>query len=188
MQGLLKKIIESSIIELEQQQPNILNSTSQTTMTEWNLGHHFANVLSKYIFWLNNDLDVVKRNYNNKRPDIIFHKRGLNCLNTLVLELKINDNINDSDIVKIKEDWTQDPLSYKYGACISFSRYGRHIGKFLHNDEVIDLDLSQTPHFPASTNQTLKNEILQFVETISEENLNSKIDELTSKIRNYYGF
>lgn len=186
MQGLLKKIIESSVIELEQQQPNILNNTSQTTMTEWNLGHHFANVLSKYIFWLNNDLDVVKRNYNNRRPDIIFHKRGLNCLNTLVLELKIDYSINDSDIVKIKEEWTQDPLNYKYGACISFNRYGGHIGKFTHNDQVIDLDFSQTPHFPASINLILKNEILQYVETISDRTPNYKIDELVSMINDLY--
>jgi len=90
-------------------------------MTEWNFAHHLANEIAKYIFWLNHDVDVTKRNYNSKRPDIIFHKRGIDVLNILVVEIKCNnDNESDIkyDIQKITEDWMQPSLSYRFGVSI----------------------------------------------------------------------
>jgi len=115
---LIGSILVSSIKKLFREQPDILLHTDDSTMTEWNLGHHLANEISKYIFWLNNDLDLSKRNYENRRPDIIFHKRGINELNFLVIELKINGDIED-DIDKIKNYWMSEPLRYRFGAIIN---------------------------------------------------------------------
>jgi|SRR3990167_7992588 len=80
MINLIGTILCSSIKNLFDNQPDILTNTSMTGMTEWNLGHHLANEIHKYIFWLNHDVDVTKRNVENRRPDIIFHKRGINTL------------------------------------------------------------------------------------------------------------
>ena len=89
---LIGAILTSAIRNLFDQQPDVLKNTSRTGMTEWNFGHHLANEIAKYIFWLNHDMDVMKRNYNNRRPDIIFHKRGSNGLNYLVIEIKCNNS------------------------------------------------------------------------------------------------
>ena len=184
---ILKRIIESSVVELEKKQPDILISTEQTTMTEWNLGHHYANELSKYIFWLNNDIDVVKRNYNNRRPDIIFHKRKLNCLNLLVLEIKILDEINTEDFNKIKNDWMQHPLNYQYGACISFNRNGIHVGKLFTKEIIIDLDFNQTNCIIPTKDKELKKEIIEIVENIKQDKNDSQVKILTKKIHYFYG-
>ncbi len=87
--------------------------------TEWNLGHHYAHELVRYLPWLDHDIDVVKRNYGNKRPDIIFHKRGTNALNFLVVEMKRVEGDKESDLEKIQDDWMQPPLSYRYGAYVN---------------------------------------------------------------------
>ncbi|QGQ44756.1 hypothetical protein [Metabacillus sediminilitoris] len=119
MDELIKDIIYSSIKNLFQNQPDIFVNTRYTNFTEWNLSYHLSNEIAKYIFWLNVDLDVTKRNYNNRRPDIIFHKRRTNSLNYLVVELKKSKKDNQSDICKLKEDWMREPLNYRYGAYIN---------------------------------------------------------------------
>ena len=116
MIDLIKKILSSSIVNLFNNQPNILTHTSQTTMTEWNLAHHLTNEITKYLFWLDHDVEVVKRSYS-ERPDIIFHKRGINTLNFLVIEIKRLGNTK-GDIRKIKEDWMQGDLRYRFGASV----------------------------------------------------------------------
>ena len=115
---LIKRILCSAVKNLFDNQPNIFDFTSQTGQTEWNLTHHLANEIHKYIFWLNYNLDVTKRNINNKRPDIIFHKRGINELNFLAIEVKYRDVALKNDIIKIKEDWMGENLKYRFGASI----------------------------------------------------------------------
>ena len=114
---LIGAILTSAIRNLFDQQPDVLKNTSRTGMTEWNFGHHLANEIAKYIFWLNHDMDVMKRNYNNRRPDIIFHKRGSNGLNYLVIEIKCN-NSTSGDRKRIESDWMGDDLHYRFGATI----------------------------------------------------------------------
>ncbi len=114
---LIGVILTSAIRNLFDQQPDVLKNTSRTGMTEWNFGHHLTNEITKYIFWLNHDMDVVKHNQNNRRPDIIFHKRGSNALNYLVVEIKCN-NLTNADFKKIKKDWMGDDLHYRFGASI----------------------------------------------------------------------
>ncbi|RJE86317.1 hypothetical protein D3P07_19820 [Paenibacillus sp. 1011MAR3C5] len=119
MENLIKNIIYSSIQNFFKNENDFFDYTSQTGMTEWNLTHHLCNELSKYIFWLNNEVDVAKRNYENKRPDIIFHKRRTNKFNLLVVEAKKNCNDKRQDMNKLKMNWMMKPLSYRFGVYIN---------------------------------------------------------------------
>lgn len=126
MTELIGAILTSAIRNLFAHQPNVLEHTSWTGMTEWNFGHHLSNEIAKYIFWLNHDMDVVKRNYNNRRPDIIFHKREINELNYLVIEIKRGNSsyVNrqeleiEYDVKKIQNDWMGADLHYSFGSLI----------------------------------------------------------------------
>ena len=116
---LLADILLLALKNLFTEQPDILQNTAETTMTEWNLSHHYSYSLGKYLYWYDNDNDVTKRNLNKKRPDIIFHKRNSIENNYLVIEMKIDDEINENDIIKIKEEWFCGRLAYQYGSAIS---------------------------------------------------------------------
>ncbi len=50
MENLLVKMLCSSIKNLFDTQPDIFEFTSQSGETEWNLAHHLANEIQKYIF------------------------------------------------------------------------------------------------------------------------------------------
>ena len=115
---LIKQILCSALKNLFHNQPNIFDFESQTGQTEWSLTHHLSNEICKYIFWLDHDLDVTKRNLGNRRPDIIFHKCGINALNFLVVEVKYRDRTIEEDIRRIKEDWMGNELKYRFGASI----------------------------------------------------------------------
>ncbi len=128
---VVERILFSSLKNLFLNQPDIFNFTSQTGQTEWNLCHHLANEIHKYIFWLDHDLDVTKRNLDNKRPDIIFHKRGINELNFLVVEVKYKDRPIKEDMIKIKKDWMGNELHYRFGASIKFYKNERKFDIFL---------------------------------------------------------
>jgi len=121
MVDLIGNILCSSIKNLFDHQPDIFSFAPQTGETEWNLGHHLANEIHKYIFWLNCDLDLTKTNYGNRRPDIIFHKRGIHALNFLVVELKHRGASSEEDIRRIRKDWMGPVLHYRFGASINIS-------------------------------------------------------------------
>lgn len=86
------------------------------------MAHHLANEIQKYIFWLNCDIELTKRNYRNKRPDIVFHKRNTNRLNFLVVELKHRGASNEEDINKIRDFWMANGLHYRFGVSIRIIR------------------------------------------------------------------
>ena len=117
MMDLIGRILSSSIKNLFAEQPDILSFTSETGKTEWNLAHHLASEIQRYIFWLNHDVDVTKRSLGYKRPDIVFHKRGTHSLNFLAVELKCEGGI-EGDIKKIQRDWMGERLHYRFGAAI----------------------------------------------------------------------
>jgi len=117
MISLLNRILYSALKNLFENQSDIFDFTSQTGQTEWNLAHHLANEIHKYIFWLNYDLDVIKRNFGDRRPDIIFHKRGINELNFLVVEVKRDSSVEE-DIRRIQSYWMKGKLKYPFGASI----------------------------------------------------------------------
>lgn len=174
MNNLIKNIIFSAITNLFKNQDDIFENTYQTNITEWNLSYHLSNELKEYIWWLNCDLDVTKRNYSNKRPDIIFHKRKKNSLNFLVIELKKNKHDNKSDIDKIKDDWMRYPLHYRYGAYVNIwgidkyeaILFDRNKNEFNINKE--NCTYLEIPEVSKSLNQELNT----LVEEIKESEIN----------------
>ncbi len=121
---ILKKALQKSVDKLFINQPNIFIFAPQTGPTEWNLSHHLANEIYKHFSEFDCDLDVTKRNFENKRPDIILHKRNSHHSNFLVIEVKRDGNQTSikRDIQKVKSDWFSEPLKYQFGAVINLKR------------------------------------------------------------------
>jgi hypothetical protein len=117
----VKNITDQAVKNLFAHQSNIFDFTSETNQTEWNLAHHLAVEMHNLLPWFDYDLDVTKINYDRKRPDIIFHKRGNNDSNFLVVEIKKDgsDVDLDKDEEKIKRHWFRPPLSYAFGVVIN---------------------------------------------------------------------
>lgn len=154
MIDLIGKILSSSIKNLFEYQPDIFDFTPYTGETEWNLSHHLANEIHKYIFWLNCDVDVTKRNIENRRPDMIFHKRGINTLNFLVVELKHHGVRSDEDIRKIKEDWMGHDLSYRFGTSINIADRNSYIVNLFSKDT--ESSFTQDTHYLPLPNTSQK--------------------------------
>jgi len=119
----IREELERAIEALFNNQPNIFDFTSETNQTEWNLAHHLANeICRKNTFSrFDCDLEVTKPNLDRKRPDIIFHRRGNNDHNFLVVEMKRNGDLTETadDEQKIKEYWFDERLRYKFGAVVN---------------------------------------------------------------------
>lgn len=85
-----KKEIEEklriSIENLFNNQKDFFNLTSESNVTEWNLVHHLAFEIQGEFPGIQHDIELIKRSFQNKRPDIIFHERGNNNNNFLVIE------------------------------------------------------------------------------------------------------
>lgn len=181
MNNLIKDIVYSSIINLFQNQPDIFENTDQTNFTEWNLNYHLSNEIAKYIFWLNVDLDVTKRNYQNRRPDIIFHKRKTNTLNFLVVELKKSRNDNQSDINKIIEEWMRKPLNYRYGVYVNIWKRREYRAILLKDGERCEINEFCNYISVPNINNQLLNEYKKLTDEIvskNNENDSSKIIHL----------
>ena len=110
-------IVSSAVSNLFKNQPDIFSFTPETGETEWNLSHHLAFEIHKYFPWLDHDVELTKANYKNKRPDVVFHKRGINELNYLVVEVKHRNADNQDDIKKLKE-YCNGSLNYMYGVSV----------------------------------------------------------------------
>lgn len=180
----MMNIIYSSIENMFRNQPDILESTTQTVMTEWNLGHHYSNELAKYLYWFDNDNDVTKSNYNRKRPDILFHKRKVNAFNFLVIELKKSRNINQADKVKINANWLSGDLSYRFGACVSIinkTNYSIWIKDRLMNRELVhDVNNRNRLDYKEIVNDKPKEGIRECMEPRKQILFWSILDELMS--------
>lgn len=115
--------LEEAIKRLYLNQPNIFRFTPETNQTEWNLAHHLANEICSFFPKYDCDLDVSKINLGNRRPDIIFHKRGKKKQNYLVIEMKLDGHPSEinHDIEKIKQYWFAERLSYNFGAVININ-------------------------------------------------------------------
>ncbi|HVU07288.1 MAG TPA: hypothetical protein VHG89_01950 [Verrucomicrobiae bacterium] len=121
MKDLIIRIICSALNNVFSGQPNLSKFIPQETAErEPNLSFHFANELWKFLFWLDCDFDVTKSFHHDKRPDMIFHRRGINALNFLVVEVKRKSNPNGfaDDLVKIRDHWFDDDLHYQFGASV----------------------------------------------------------------------
>ena len=117
----LKRKLEEAAARLFYRQPNIFEFAAETGQTEWNLAHHLANEIHDIFRDFDCDLDVTKRNYENRRPDIIIHKRGGHTKNFLVIEVKRDGHEDDlrADREKIEGHWFAEPLAYRFGAVIN---------------------------------------------------------------------
>lgn len=117
IEEILKRAIETLFVN----QPDIYEFTPETRQTEWNLAHHLANEIHPLFPELSCDLEVSKPNLENRRPDIILHRRGIQDHNFLVVEVK-RDGIEEeirSDIEKIRTYWFGQPLRYQFGAVVN---------------------------------------------------------------------
>jgi hypothetical protein len=116
----VKEKIKASAEKLFVNQPNIFTFTSETRQSEWNLAHHLAIELHKEFPGFDCDVDIVKVNLENRRPDIIFHKRGTNESNFLVIEVKRDGQPAEirRDKERIESVWFSDRLNYRFGAII----------------------------------------------------------------------
>jgi hypothetical protein len=114
----IRKTLEEGASLLFARQPNIFDFTPQTGQTEWNLAHHLAMEIHKFFPRFDCDLDVVKPDYDNRRPDIIIHERGTHAFNLLVVEVKRDgtDAALRADAERIHEHWFREPLRYQFGA------------------------------------------------------------------------
>ncbi|WP_410490553.1 hypothetical protein [Bacillus tropicus] len=178
MNNLIKDIVYSSIINLFQNQPDIFENTDQTNFTEWNLNYHLSNEIAKYIFWLNVDLDVTKRNYQNRRPDIIFHKRKTNALNFLVVELKKSRNDSQSDINKIIEDWMRKPLNYRYGVYVNIWGKGEYRAILLKDGERCEINELCNYISVPNTNKQLLIEYKKLMDEIISKNNKNELNKI----------
>ena len=120
----IRKFLRDSISSLFANQPNIFDFTSETGQTEWNLAHHYANEIHTLLSNYDCDLDVIKLNFDNRRPDIIFHSRGNHKSNFLVVEVKRDGDRAEiaNDVQKIKSVWFRKPLIYQFGAIVNLMR------------------------------------------------------------------
>ncbi len=129
----IKNILEKAGKDMLSNQPTLFEFSSETHQSEWNLGHHLANEISKVFTDYDCDLDIIKSNYDNKRPDIIFHKRGSQEDNFLVIELKRYMGDMKSDLDKIKNYWFSEPLSYQFGASVVITDDQRIVVEVIKN-------------------------------------------------------
>lgn len=117
----VKGLVEEGARRLFERQRNIFAYTSATGQTEWNLGHHLAFELQALLPDFDCDLDIMKRNYGNRRPDIIFHRRGTHDRNYLVVEVKLDGDEAEfeHELERIAEYWFSPPLRYQFGAVVN---------------------------------------------------------------------
>lgn len=124
MDGYIYFAVIKSVRMMFANQPDLARFTSQTNHHEPNLSFHLANEMWRYFSWLNCDFDVIKTEYQNKRPDVVFHRRGGNRFNLLVVEVKrksnpdVNDWICQSDEEKINNFWFVGRLRYPFGVSV----------------------------------------------------------------------
>jgi hypothetical protein len=121
MKDLVARFLWSALHNLFHTRPTLSRFVPQETdEREPNLSFHLANEIWKYLFWLDCDFDITKTAHADKRPDIVFHKRGTNALNFLIIEIKraANPAGIDDDVIKIEDHWFIGQFKYSFGASV----------------------------------------------------------------------
>jgi hypothetical protein len=95
--------------------------TPDTHESEWNLSQHLATAIEGYLPELQRDVDPIKPRAGRRRPDIVFHRRGIHRLNYLVIEVKKNGSRRAVllDAWKIRRYWFRAPYRYRFGATVN---------------------------------------------------------------------
>ncbi len=130
---------------------------------------------------------MTKRNYGNKRPDIVFHKRNTNSLNFLVVELKHRGASNKKDIDKIRNYWMANDLHYRFGASIHIIRKDCYTITVLTKKKKYFCDHKNIEYIGIPRISTsLKNKIInladQILEFTSKETYDPKADSEDNRI------
>jgi len=135
----IREKLERAVNTLFSKQPNIFEFTPETGQSEWNLAHHLAIEIHKMFPELDCDFDVVKVNLKNRRPDVIFHKRGTHESNYLVIEVKRDGHPADirDDIKKIKSYWFEDQVHYRFGAVINLKGNKTYQIEVIQNNKAV---------------------------------------------------
>jgi hypothetical protein len=118
----IRELLRTAVADLYRNESDIDQFSSETAQTEWNLAAHLAPEIIKYFEGYSYDIDVIKVNHKNKRPDIIIRRRGPETdYNLLVVEVKREGSELgvDSDIEKIRSHWFGEGLQYQLGATIN---------------------------------------------------------------------
>jgi hypothetical protein len=80
----------------------------------------------------------LKSSYDNRRPDIILHKRGIDRSNYLVIEMKHDGSARDisDDMRKIKTQWFRGHLRYSFGAVVNLRSSRKCAVRVIKNESV----------------------------------------------------
>jgi hypothetical protein len=114
--------IQEAVKALLADQPDIFELTEASRETEWNLASHLACKLAPFFDKYRYDLELLKPEAGNRRPDIVIHKRGTFESDLLVLEVK-RDNFKGTlaDKEKIERYWFAQPYLYQFGAVVNLN-------------------------------------------------------------------
>ena len=118
----VKEAIVRAIESLFANQPDIFRLTSASAQTEWNLTNHLAPELSAFFPAFAYDVDIKKPDAGDRRPDIVFHRRGTHEDNFLVIEVKRdNQRALTGELEKIERYWFAEPYLYQFGAALNLN-------------------------------------------------------------------
>lgn len=106
----VKESIERAVESLFAKQPDIFRLTPESAQTEWNLTNHLAREISAVFPAFACDVDIKKPDAGDRRPDIVFHRRGTHEDNFLVIEVKRNNQrAMAGELEKIEQYWFAEP-------------------------------------------------------------------------------
>src|SRR5437868_5733341 len=118
----IREAIVKAIESLFAKQPDIFSLTSASAQTEWNLTTHLAHELSALFPAFACDVDIKKPDAGDRRPDIVFHRRGTHEDNFLVIEVKKdNQRAITGELKKIERYWFAEPYLYQFGAALNLN-------------------------------------------------------------------
>ena len=105
------------------EEPTLSRYSPATMEHELNIAFHYASRLRRWFTWLDCDYDIQKSDLGCKRPDIVFHVRGVHEFNLLIIEVKRKGDVKggQDDLKKIHANWFSAPYLYQYGASVVFN-------------------------------------------------------------------
>ena len=127
----IENILRQAWSNLLLDQPDFGTFTPRTSQRELNIAHHYANyvlpLIKTRIEQISCDFDVWKGEIH-KRPDIVFHTRGNDSNNFLVLELKVDGSQQQKrdELSRIREHWLNG-FDYRFGAYVNVSRSSKEL-------------------------------------------------------------
>src|SRR5207248_2215286 len=92
------------------------------------------------------DVDIKKPDAGDRRPDIVFHRRGTHEDNFLVIEVKRdNQRAITGELEKIERYWFAEPYLYQFGAALN-----------LNSDFTYQVETRVNPKNPKNTRYTIQ--------------------------------